>query len=76
MTGAEIYICANGGVLILILGQLFSISRRLGCGDSMLEQLKKRCPIFVNEKGGQCGKTKETRAQTGAQASPSEGLKG
>ena len=74
MTGAELYICVNGGVLVLVLGQLFYISRRLGWGDSMLEQLKKRCPIFVNQKGGRCGKTKEEGKE--AETTSTERLKG
>lgn len=54
MTGAEIYIMANGAVLILILRQLMKIERRLGCGDWVIHRLKEHCRLFVlkKKKGG------------------------
>ena len=55
MTNGEMLI---GALQILILGNLFFINRRLGCGDWMLKRLKELCPIFgkgvVN-----CGKKEE-----------------
>ena len=43
---ATIYLLANGGVLILILGQLFRMERRLGYGDNTLDRIQKHCPLF------------------------------
>jgi len=40
------YIGANGAVMVLVLIQLFRMERRLGCGGTILDQLKKRCPLF------------------------------
>ena len=51
MTGAEIYIMANGGVLILILGQLLKIEGIMGERKSLWDRLLKRCPYLNgNEK--------------------------
>jgi len=40
------YIGANGAVMVLVLIQLFKIERRLGSGASILDQLKKICPML------------------------------
>jgi len=43
------YIGANGAVMVLVLIQLFRMERQLGGGGTILDQIKKRCPLF-NEK--------------------------
>ena len=40
------YIGANGAVMVLVLIQLFRMERRLGSGGTILNQVKKRCPLF------------------------------
>jgi len=51
MNGAEIYIMANGGVLILILGQLLKIEGVMGQRKSLWNLLLKKCPYLNgNEK--------------------------
>ena len=40
------YIAANGAVMVLVLAQLLRMERRLGCGGTVIEQVKKRCPLF------------------------------
>uniref|UniRef100_A0A6M3LQC6 Uncharacterized protein n=1 Tax=viral metagenome TaxID=1070528 RepID=A0A6M3LQC6_9ZZZZ len=49
MTGSDLYIAANGAVLILVLRQLLEIERRLGACDSVIEKLKKYCKLFNPE---------------------------
>ena len=41
-----VYIGANGAIMILVLAQLLRMERRLGCGGSIIDQVKKRCPLF------------------------------
>lgn len=41
-----IYIGANGAIMVLVLAQLLRMERRLGCGGTVIEQVKKRCPLF------------------------------
>lgn len=40
------YIAANGAVMVLVLAQLLRMERRLGCGGTIISQVKKRCPLF------------------------------
>jgi len=40
------YIVANGAVLVLVLGQMFRVERRLGRASMFLDQIEKRCPLF------------------------------
>lgn len=47
---ATTYLLANGGVLILILGQLFRMERRLGRGDGTFDRVHKHCPLFNGNK--------------------------
>jgi len=41
-----VYIGANGAIMILVLAQLLRMERRLGCGGTVIDQVKKRCPLF------------------------------
>jgi len=41
-----VYIGANGAIMVLVLAQLLRMERRLGCGGTVIDQVKKRCPLF------------------------------
>lgn len=56
--GPGLYIMVNGGVLVLILGQLLRLERRFGCGDAILGRIKNHCPLF-NGRGSEHGKEKK-----------------
>lgn len=60
MTGAEIYILTNGGVLLLLLGQMLRIERRFGRGDFVLSRLQKHCHLF---NGGSHGKKEKNQKE-------------
>lgn len=46
------YLIGHGAVTVLILGQVWSINKRLGAGDSILDLLKKVCPALGGD--GRC----------------------
>ena len=50
MDPESIYIMANGGVLLLVLRQMLQTERRLGKGDTKLDTIQKKCPLFNGKK--------------------------
>lgn len=53
-----IYMAANGAIMVLVLAQLLRIEKQLGWGGSIINQVKKRCPLF----GGKGCKQAEVKA--------------
>ena len=53
MNGVEMYLAANGAVMVLVLGQMLRAERRLGKGDMIFERLLKRCKLFDGKKEGE-----------------------
>jgi len=47
----ELIETVNVGVWLLTLGQLLRIERRLGTGDSIIDIIRGRCPLFKNNRG-------------------------